>query len=148
MSTQATDRVEANLAVIQDIYGAFGRGDTAAILDHIAEDCRWEQWDGHTGQRAGIAYLRAQNGPAGVADFFAEVARLEIHDFHVGDILSSATQVAVEITIDASTPAGGRFRDEELHMWTLGDDGRVTRMRHYVDTAKHIAAGGGQDTRM
>jgi len=33
-------------------------------------------------------------------------------------------------------------------MWTLGDDGRVTRMRHYVDTAKHIAARDGQDTRV
>src|SRR5262249_39648668 len=138
---------EANLAVIQDIYGAFGRGDTAAILDHIADDCRWEHWDGHSGQRAGIVYLQPQNGPAGVADFFAEVARLDIHDFQAGEMLASANQGALEISIDPSPPAGGRFRDEELHMWTLGDDGRVTRMRHYVDTAKHIAAAEGQDTR-
>ena len=50
-------------------------------------------------------------------------------------------QVAAEILIDASTLAGRRFRDEELHLWTLGADGRINRMRHYVDTAKHIAAG-------
>jgi ketosteroid isomerase-like protein len=148
MSTQTTDRVEANLAVIQDIYGAFGRGDVASILDHVADDCRWESWDGHTAQRAGVAYLQPQQGPAGVADFFTEVARLQIHDFRAGDMLASATQVAVEIIIDASTPAGGRFRDEELHVWTLDDEGRVTRMRHYVDTAKHIAASEGQDTRV
>ena len=147
MSTQTTDRLQANLAVIQDIYGAFGRGDVPAILDHVADDCRWEVWDGNFAQRAGIAYLRPQSGPAGVAEFFAAVGELQIHDFQVGDMLASATQVAVEIVIDATTPSGGRFRDEELHMWTLGDDGRVTRMRHHIDTAKHIAAGKGQDTR-
>jgi ketosteroid isomerase-like protein len=148
VSTQTTDRVEANLAVIHDIYAAFGRGDVASILEHIADDCRWESWDGHTAQRAGVTYLQPQNGPAGVAAFFAFVAGLEIHDFQVGDLLASPTRVAVEVVIDASTPAGGRFRDEELHLWTLGDDGRVVGMRHYVDTAKHIAAAEGQDTRV
>jgi ketosteroid isomerase-like protein len=147
MSSQTTDRVAANVAVIQDIYSAFGRGDVASILDHVADDCRWESWDHHTAQRAGVAYLQPQHGPAGVADFFSEVARLQIHDFQTGDLLASETQVAVEVIIDASTPSGGRFRDEEMHLWTLNGEGRVTRLRHYVDTAKHIAASEGQDTR-
>ena len=86
--------------------------------------------------------------PAGVAAFFAVVAGFEIHDFQVGDLLASPTQVAVQVLRDATTPSGGRFRDEELHQWTLDGDGRVTRMRHYVDTAKHIAAAEGQDTRV
>jgi ketosteroid isomerase-like protein len=148
VSTQSIDRPQANRAVIQDIYAAFGRGDVASILDHIADDCRWESWDSHSAQHAGVAYLQPQTGPAGVAEFFTEVAQLQIHDFGLGDMLISATQVAVEVTIEASTPSGGRFRDEELHLWTLGDDGRVTRMRHYVDTAKHIAAAEGRDTRL
>ncbi len=148
MSTQTTDRAQANLAVIQDIYAAFGRGDIAPILAHIAEDCRWESWEGNTAQRAGVAYLQPHSGPAGVAEFFTDVARLQMHDFGTGDVLASDTQVAVEVTIEASTPSGGRFRDEELHLWTLGADGRVVRMRHYVDTAKHIAAAEGQDARM
>jgi hypothetical protein len=37
-------------------------------------------------------------------------------------------------------PAGGRSRDEELHLWTFDEHQQVVRMRHYVDTAKHIAA--------
>jgi uncharacterized protein len=147
MSMQTTDRAAANLAVIQDIYAAFGRGDVASILDHIAESCRLEAWEGHWGQRAGVAYLQPQTGPAGVADFFTAVAGLDIHDFRAGDMLVSPTQVAVQVTIDASTPTGGRFRDEELHLWTLDDAGQVVAMRHYVDTAKHIAAAAGQDTR-
>ena len=148
VTTQIIDRPQANRAVIQDIYAAFGRGDIASILDHIADDCRWESWVSHSAQRAGVAYLQPQTGPSGVAEFFTAVAQLQIHDFGVGDMLTSATQVAVEVTIEASTPSGGRYRDEELHLWTLGDDGRVTRMRHYVDTAKHIAAAEGRDTRV
>jgi hypothetical protein len=94
------------------------------------------------------AYLQPQTGPTGVAEFFAAVAELQIHDFGAGDMLASATQVAIEVTIDASTPAGGRFRDEELHLWTLDQGGQVVRMRHDVDTAKHIAAAAGEDTRV
>jgi hypothetical protein len=45
-----------------------------------------------------------------------------------------------------TTPAGGRLRDEEVHLWALDDSQQVTRLRHYVDTAKHIAAYAGEDT--
>jgi uncharacterized protein len=38
---------------------------------------------------------------------------------------------------------GGHYRDEEIHLWTFDDAGKVVRLRHYVDTAKHIAAFGG-----
>ncbi|MGZ4297225.1 MAG: nuclear transport factor 2 family protein [Solirubrobacteraceae bacterium] len=145
-TTETTERRAANLAVIDDVYAAFGRGDVAAILDHIADDCRWEAWDAHTAQRAGVSYLAPRLGPAGVAEFCGAVAELQIHDFQVGDRLASDTQVAVQIVIDASTPSGGRFRDEELHLWTLDAGAQIVRMRHYVDTAKHIAAASGKDT--
>jgi ketosteroid isomerase-like protein len=55
-------------------------------------------------------------------------------------------KVAVEVLIDATASGGGRFRDEELHLYTLSPEGKVTAMRHYVDTAKHIAAGRGEGT--
>jgi hypothetical protein len=27
-----------------------------------------------------------------------------------------------------------------LHLWTFDDQGKVVRMRHYIDTAQHLAA--------
>jgi ketosteroid isomerase-like protein len=27
-----------------------------------------------------------------------------------------------------------------MHLWTFNEDGKVRRLRHYTDTAKHIAA--------
>jgi uncharacterized protein len=48
--------------------------------------------------------------------------------------------VAAEFVIEATPPGGFRYRDEEMHLWTFGPDGKVTRLRHYLDTAKHIKA--------
>jgi uncharacterized Fe-S radical SAM superfamily protein PflX len=34
------------------------------------------------------------------------------------------------------------MRNQEVHLWTFDDSGKVVRMRHYVDTAKHMATAG------
>jgi ketosteroid isomerase-like protein len=146
VSTSSTVRATAHLAIVNEIYAAFGRGDIPAILDKISPDCRWESWSNNRAQRQGVPTLQARSGPAGVAEFFAVVAGLNIHDFQVLDVMAGERQVAVEVVIDFSTPTGGRSRDEELHLWTFDEHQQVVRMRHYVDTAKHIAAFAGEDT--
>src|SRR5207237_6579338 len=123
-----------------DIYAAFGRGDVPRILDKIAQDCRWESWTQNFAQQQGVPWLQPRTGPAGVGEFFAAVAELQIHDFQVLDIVAGERQVAVEVAIEYTTPGGARLRDEELHLWSLDEQQMVVRMRHYVDTAKHIAA--------
>lgn len=55
-------------------------------------------------------------------------------------------QVVAECGPHSRCPGGGRFADEELHLWTFNDAGKVTRLRHHCDTAKHIAASRGEDT--
>jgi steroid delta-isomerase-like uncharacterized protein len=129
-----------NAATVSDIYAAFGRGDIPAILDKIAPDCRWEAWADNRAQLAGLPTLQPRIGPAGVADFFVTVGQLEFHDFRVLDMVGGERQVAVEVTIAYTTPTGSRLSDEELHLWTFNENGQIVRMRHYVDTAKHIAA--------
>jgi len=146
MSISTTDRTAANAATVSAIYAAFGRGDVPTILDTIAPDCRWEAWANNRAQRQGVPTLQARTGPAGVAAFFATVGELQVHDLQVLDVVAGERQVAVEVLIDFSTPTGGRAREEELHLWTLDERQQVTRMRHYVDTAKHIAAWAGEDT--
>jgi ketosteroid isomerase-like protein len=146
VNTTIADRAATNLITVQEIYAAFARGDIPAILDAIADGCRWEAWADNSAQQAGVPYLKPRTGPSGVAEFFAAVAELEIHQFEVLDCISGRHQVAAEILIEASTPTGGRFRDDELHLWTLDGDGKIVRLRHYIDTAKHIAAAAGNDT--
>ncbi len=140
MTTATADRIAANLATVSDIYAAFGRGDVPSILDKVAPDCRWESWANNHAQHAGVPTLQPRIGPAGVAEFFMVVGELEMHAFAVLDMLASEHQVVAEVTIEYTTPTGFRLSDEELHLWTLDEHQMVTRLRHYVDTAKHIAA--------
>jgi ketosteroid isomerase-like protein len=149
MTTTVTGpTAEAMTATVMGIYEAFGRGDVPAILDVLADDVTWDgDWPDSFAQRDGsIAYMAPRRGVNQVADFFAAAAELTIHDFRVGDVLVGADKVAVTVVMDATVPSGGRYRDEEVHLWTLGADGRVTALRHYTDTAKHLAAARGEDT--
>ena len=60
--------------------------------------------------------------------------------------MASQNQVVAQVVIELSYPSGGRLRDEELHLWRFNDDHKIAALRHYVDTAKHIAAWNGEDT--
>jgi len=70
----------------------------------------------------------------------------EMRDLQVLDVLASGRQVVAQVVIEFAYPNGGVLRDEELHLWTFGADGLITALRHYVDTAKHLAAAEGADT--
>ena len=131
---------EQQLATVQGIYEAFGRGDVPAILDVLAEDVAWEQWADNHAQSAGVPWLTERRGHDGVTEFFGIVGTFDIPDFQVLSLMSGGDQVVAEVVIEAHTPEGGHYRDEELHLWSFDGDGKVKRMRHYTDTAKHIAA--------
>jgi ketosteroid isomerase-like protein len=135
-----------NAATVAEIYAAFGRGDVQEILDRLDDDVAWEKWADNFAQRAGLPDMAARRGRAEVGDFFALVGSWTVLDFAVLDVIGSGRQVAAEVRLSFALPGGGRFIDEEIHLWTFGDDGLVTRLRHYTDTAKHIAAARGEDT--
>ncbi|MGK5114773.1 nuclear transport factor 2 family protein [Geodermatophilus sp. CPCC 205506] len=138
-SATATD----NAATVAGIYAAFGRGDVPAILGALADDVHWEDWADNSAQRAGVAHMVPRRGPAEVAAFFQVVGSWTMERFEVLDLIGNGRQVVGEISLAARLPDGTRLEDEELHLWTFDDAGRVTRFRHYVDTGKHIAVTGG-----
>jgi ketosteroid isomerase-like protein len=146
MSNTASTADTANLETVKSLYAAFGRGDIPAILDLLSEDIEWEPWGDSFGQRAGVPWFERRTGREGVMEFFNVVSTFDIAEFTVLDIMASENQVAAEIVMEAATPGGGRYRDEEMHLWTFDADGKISRMRHYTDTAKHIAAAQGEDT--
>jgi len=127
-------------ATVASIYDAFGTGDIPAILETLADDVRWEEWTDNTAQKAGVPWLQRRDGREGALEFFKIAGRMTIHEFRVLSLLAGGQQVVAEVVIDATAPSGRRYRDEELHLWTFNDAGQVVRLRHYVDTAKHIAA--------
>jgi ketosteroid isomerase-like protein len=137
---------ESNAAAVTEIYAAFERGDVPAILARLAPDVAWESWTDNFAQRGGVPYLVPRAGRDDVVGFFAELATMTVLRFAVLDVIGSGRQVAAEVAASFALPNGGRFADEELHLWTFDEAGLVTRFRHYADTAKHLAAGDGMDT--
>lgn len=133
-----------HLETIQAIYQSFGAGDVPAILASLSPEVQWDRWAGHSAQAAGHPLVVERCDPEGVAEFFQRVGEtLAIHEFKVVDIFGSGRQVVAEVVMDCTYQSTGRrLRDEELHLWTFGDDGRVVRFRHYLDTAKHLRAAG------
>jgi len=130
----------SNVQVLQEIYSAFGRGDVPTILKHLADDVQWESWDDNHAQHAGVPWLAARTGRGGVAEFFGVIGSWDVKEFAVVAIMDGGSKVAAEIAIDARLPTGTRLRDQEIHLWEFDEGGLVTRVRHFNDTAKHIAA--------
>ncbi len=130
-----TDRA---VEVVQEIYAAFGRGDVPAVLERLADDVEWDVWADNHGQAAGLPYYQPRRGREGVAEFFGVIAAWEIRSFEVRALAGDDHVAVAEVVTDVVTPAGP-LRDEEAHVWHVGEDGRVTRLRHYIDTAKHVA---------
>ena len=128
-----------NLETTAAIYAAFGTGDIAFIMDQIAEDVRWEDWEDNYGQKGGLVAMVPRNGKDAVLGFFEVAAGLGIKDFRVLSLMEGENQIAAEIYIVTDT-----YRDEEIHLWTFNEAGKIVRLRHYVDTAKHLALANSQ----
>ncbi|MFD3003669.1 nuclear transport factor 2 family protein [Pontibacter toksunensis] len=130
-----------NVATVNRIYEAFGRGDIPTIIDCLSENVQWEQWADNSAQKAGVPWMQAQKGKQGVMEFFKNVGELEVKDFQVLSIMANETQVAAELVFEARVPStNNHYRDEEIHLWTFDEEGKVIGLRHYADTAKIIAA--------
>ena len=132
-----------HIRTVASIYEAFGRGDVQTILAALSEDVKWEEWAANHAQQAGVPWLQLRHGKAGARDFFEIAGQFKIHEFQVLSLLAGGEQVVAEVLIDATVPTGVRYRDEELHLWTFDAEGKVVRLRHYVDTAKHMSAARG-----
>jgi ketosteroid isomerase-like protein len=83
-----------------------------------------------------------RRGREAVGSFFEVVGQMEVVDFAVHNLLEGGDEVAATFTFEAKLPnhGGGHYRDEEIHLWTFDAEGKVVRLRHYIDTAKHLAA--------
>ena len=131
----------SHIATIQAIYAAFARGDAPGFLEKLSDDVKWEYWDDNSAQKAGVTYLQSRRGKPGVVEFLASLQTIQLKSMNVISLMESSHQVSATVQIEFDVKATGKsVRDEEVHVWTLDDGGRVIALRHYCDTAKHIEA--------
>lgn len=126
-----------HLESVQSIYEAFGRGDVPAILDRLDEHVEWDK----DAPGYGVPALEPGTGKAHVQRFFATLQGLEFVKFQPTNFLVGGNQVAVTIDVSLKVKATGKPIDVlELHLWTFGDDGKITRFFHCVDRHAFVLA--------
>jgi uncharacterized protein len=120
-----------NIDTAKAAYAHFANGDIASILALLAPDIAWEYgWGGPV-----LKWYEPRHGRDAVAKFFATLADFEFVRFAPVEFLEGGNMVAVPIEIELIVKATGKsIRDLEMHLWTYGADGRVSRFRHLVDT--------------
>lgn len=125
------------MTAVHEIYGAFGRGDIPAILAHLSSDVEWEHdWGGQP-----LSLYTPRRGHQDVIGFFEGLSRLEFLQFAPENFLEGGNQVAVVIRLHARVRATGReVKDLEMHLWTFGPYGKVSRFRHLADTRQFALA--------
>ncbi len=88
-------------------------------------------------------WLAGGTGIPAVLAFFQGIAEWKANSFAVKGLMEGANKVVAETEADFAIGDGRRLADQELHLWTFNEAGKVTGFRHYVHTAKHIAAAQG-----
>jgi len=66
-----------NVETVKQIYESFKRGDTQSIIDRMREDVEFE----YDMKDHGVPWYKHRKGKADVAEFFREIADLEVTKF-------------------------------------------------------------------
>jgi hypothetical protein len=128
----------ANIALTQQIYDAFGRGDVAAILAAMDPAIEWISG----GSRDDFPTLGRRHGIEGAASFFRDVAE---HDqftsFEPREFIAMGDKVVTigHYGITAKT-TGKHFESDWVHVFTIRN-GKGVKFQEFTDTAAFYKAG-------
>lgn len=128
---------DENTRLVLRAYEAFGRGDMAALLDLLADDIEWvNPGDPEHDPNAGTF-----NGKDAVLGWFGGLAEtVEFTTFEPREFIAQDDAVVSLVYAEATVRDTGRnFVNHEAHVWTIRD-GKVARLRIYLDTAATLAA--------
>lgn len=127
------------IETVQQLYGAFARGDVPAILERLAPDIEWEC---DTAPNP-IPWLQPLNGRDQVPRFFeALFAHCEIHVFKPTLFLGEGRTVVDLVDLEFTVRSTGKrvIERDEVHLWTFDQAGFVKRFRHRADTWQQAQA--------
>jgi len=126
-----------NIALVQSLYAAFGRGEIATIIDALTPDVHWEC----TGRRSDYPTLGAWQGRSQVGAFFAAVAATgDFHEFSPKEFYADGDKVFCLGRYALTVKKTGRRIDSDwIHIFTV-KTGKVVQFREFLDTARAAEA--------
>ena len=127
-----------NIAVVQQAYAAFQRGDVAGVLELVAEDVEWE---GVKGVPSSVPFGGLRRGRAAVAEFFAIVGREEeFTRFEPREYFANGDRVVALGSYEARVRRTGKsFAGDWAMAFTLRD-GKIVGFSEYCDSYGIAAA--------
>jgi ketosteroid isomerase-like protein len=123
-----------NVALLKDLYDAFGRGDIPTVLGAMSPDIRWHQAESNPYMPSGEAWV----GPDAVLNnlFMRLGAEWDGFAVHPGSFHGAGETVIVEARYSGTFKATGKSMNAQVcHVWDF-KDGKLSRFQQYVDTAK------------
>lgn len=120
-----------NKKFIQDVYDAYGRGDTQFILDHITENVDWI----NEGPKS-IPYAGTFRGANQVQRFFEALGTtVENGRVKAEDWITESDKVVATGRFTATVKSTGKRIDVPIaHVFTIRN-GKIARWVGYADTA-------------
>ena len=128
---------ETNIGLIRTVYEAFGRGDARFIASQVKPEARWD----FNVTNSDVPWHVTVTGPAEVPKFLgAFVENVELEAFEPRQFIAMGDDVIAHVRIAYTVKrTKKRVDQEQLHWWTVRD-GKITRLRHFEDTAQVMAA--------
>jgi ketosteroid isomerase-like protein len=125
-----------NIALVQGLYAAFGRGDVASIVGMLTADVDWQT----LGPAKDYPVFGQRKGKAAVQEFFAQVgATEEFSEFSPREFYATDDKViALGSYAGKIKQTGKPFACEWAHVFTIAG-GKVSRFREFTDTAQFVA---------
>jgi ketosteroid isomerase-like protein len=128
---------QESLAIVQDAYAAFGRGDIPAILDALADDVAWEL----VGEEGAFPTFGKRRGKAGALAFFQalgggqDFSVFSPDAFHVaGDTVFVQGHETFKVIATGKTVS-----TDWMHVFAVRD-GKIAAFREFTDTGAILAA--------
>ena len=124
-----------NVAVVREVFACLGRGDLAGVVSLVAEDVDWQSpvTRSHPPE---IPWSTTRHTREEVAAFFQELGQaVKPEGFELLDICAQDDRVVVEGRNKGTVRRNGRGYEHEWVMIFTIQDNKITRFRHYYDTA-------------
>ena len=120
--------IEKNIQTVKDFFAAIGRGDRKALLTLVAEDIEWiipgKDWP----------LAGTHHGHAGLANLLETASRSMETSTEPREFVAQGDRVLVVGFARGTIKATNKtFEDDWIFAITVRD-GRLTRIREYVDT--------------
>jgi ketosteroid isomerase-like protein len=127
----------ANVALVQSMYAAFGRGEIATIVGALTPDVKWES----VGRASDYPGFGPRKGQGAVEEFFSIVGQnLTFTEFSPKEFYAVDDKVFVLGHYAMTMKKNGRKHASDwIHVFTIRG-GKVVQFREFSDTAQAAEA--------